>query len=294
MCADDAAELLAAEPVNLSFPEIAALGDILTEHLVGSAGVAQQDRLCVIDAVEIDLLDQEIVGLAGSPGFSEKNDIAVFDGHNGFNVEDTSRESSCLGDPSSLFKILQRVKTGQQADIVSLADQMLCQLVQSHSLLDALLRVLGKDAGPDRYVAAVDDPYIGEVLCRDQGALEGAGQPGGDCDHDGLIAFVAQLPVDPGESVGWSLAGLGEHIAGLQHPVKILLAEIDTVTVILLPERDRERHDGKLICIRRVGVNRRVCNDSNGHIYLHLKAQSALFFRKLFVDLSTFANHSAI
>ena len=266
MCADDAAELFAAEAVHFAFPEVTALFDIFAQHLIGGACVPQKDRLFIVDAAQADLFDQEIVCLFGTPRLAEKNNVSVLHGHNGLDVEHTAGEGSGTGNSSAFFQILQSVKARQQADFIPLAHKVLCQFIQPHSLIGALLGVFSQDAGADRNIAAVDNAHVGKILRSDQGALEGAGQSGGDSDHDRFLAGIAQLFENLGKGVRRRLACLGQHAAGLQHFVKVLLAESDTVAVISFPEGDRERNDGKSTGIRRVGVYCGICNNTNGHL----------------------------
>ena len=185
-----------------------------------------------------------LVGHLGTSCLANILHHAVLDGDDGLDVQHGAHHGGGCADAAAFAQVLQGVDAAIQADAA-------LHLVQALGDGGGIHAVGGQTDAVEQQQALADGGGHGvhhihlalKILGGDAGGLVGAGEPGGQGDDHGGVAVAGGLLHGLCPGGGGHLAGGGVLLlAGGQHFIEFLVAQIHGIGEFLLAEADGQGH----------------------------------------------------
>ena len=235
----------------MTFPQLAAILDVLAHQVIAQAGVAQEERHVEVDAASLlHLLDKQVVALLRTARLAEHRNGAVLDGDHGLDGQHAAGKGRRFGDAAALLQVLQRIEQRDQADAALRIVELGGYLGRRHALLRQTYRICRQGFLPDGHVRGINHVHAASPrLRRGKRALVRARQLRGQRDDHRLVGAAgigrAEHAFDNlRERERRHLAGTRKLVGLHQLLVKPVMGQVDAVQVLLIAERDGKRHNG--------------------------------------------------
>ena len=266
MGADDAADGSIAHLVNIAFPNVLAVLDVFQQHGIGQAGIAQhQGHAEVHTASLLDFLDQQVVAHLGASSLAQHIDFTIHNRQYRLDVQQRTGKGNRLGDSAALFQVFQRIHQGNDHNTALNFLQLFSDLLCFQTFVQQLQRIFHQDSTTDGYAAAVYHIDIFILCCSDHGALIGSGELGGQRDNHSSFPRFMGFFIFGFKSSGSCLAGGRMHIGLHQLFIESLMADGNTVHILLLAEMNGQRHNVHLLFDIGHKVRSGIHNNSGFH-----------------------------
>ena len=228
--------------------------------------------LTEVDAAGLgNQIPQLLVRSLGATGLTHVLHHTVLDGDDGLNVQHGAHHGGGGADAAALLQILQGIQTGVDADIVLDLVQALGDGGGIQTLVCQSDAVLEQQALADGGGHGIHHKDLAlEFLGGDAGGLVGAGELGGQGDDHGGVTIVDDLLHSLLPGGGSDLAGGGVLLlAGGQHFVELLVAQVHGIGEFLLAEADgqRDMNNGQLLAFTGQHVGCGINDELDSHIW---------------------------
>ena len=254
--------------LGVSSPQCRAVLDILLEHGVRKARIAQRQRHGKVDAARFfDLLVEQVTTVLGTARLAQLHDQAVLGGHHGLNVEQRAHSARSSRQATATHQVLQRLEQTDNHHTVAHGLDGRRDLGRATALVHQAQRILDQHALAQGDVVAI---YHEHVAARrlgkcGTGTLIGARKLSAHGNNHSLIAGITRLGNSLRKRVRVDLAGLGQLIALHEHLVKALVIDVDAIHVHIGAKGDGQRQNTQSGVLSRRHIARGIGNNTNGH-----------------------------
>ena len=96
--------------LGIILPEMLTVVNVFLQKFVTQTGIAQTEGLGEVHAVRFfNFTDEEVTAVFGTTGFSQHNDLTVYDCYHGLDGQSTPDECHSGGDTAPFFQVFQSV-----------------------------------------------------------------------------------------------------------------------------------------------------------------------------------------
>ena len=220
--------------LGVTSPQRSAVLDILLEHRVRKARVAERQRHRKVDAARLlNLLVQQVAAVLGAACLAQLHDQTVLRCHHGLHVEQRTHSTSRSRQATAANEVLKRLEQADDDNTVAHGLDSRRDLSRALALVHQTQRVLNQHALAQGNVIAIHHIHIAARRLGKCGAgtLVGARKLSAHGNNHGFVAGLTCFGNRLRKGVRVDLTGLGQLVALDQHLVKALVIDVDAIHV---------------------------------------------------------------
>ena len=252
----------------MASPQRRTILDILLEHRIRKARIAERQRHGKVDAARLfDLLVQQVATVLGTARLAQLHDQTVLGSHHGLYVEQRTHGAGRSRQATAAHQVLQRLEQADNHHAVAHGLNRRRDLGSATALVHQAQGILDQHALAQGDVVAVYHEHIA-ARCLGKcgtGTLIGAGKLSAHGNNHGLIAGFTNLGNRLRKRVRVDLAGLGQLIALHEHLVKALVIDVDAIHVHIGTKGDGQWQNSQCRVLRRQHIACGIGNNADGH-----------------------------
>ena len=147
--------------LGVTSPQCRAVLDILLEHRIRKARIAERQRHGKVDAARLfDLLVQQVAAVLGTARLAQLHDQTVLDSHHGLHVEQRAHGAGRSRQTTAAHQVLQRLEQADNHHTVAHGLDSRRDLRCTAALVHQAQRILDQDALAQGDVVAVYHEHV--------------------------------------------------------------------------------------------------------------------------------------
>ena len=253
--------------LDVIFPEVHGVADVLAEKGVGEAGEAHEGGQGEVDAARsCHLLGEEVAPVLRTARLAHQNDAAVLGGDDGLDCEHGADTRSDARDAAAATQVLEGVEKGDHVRVTLAALELVDYLTDALALVRKPEGKVHEDMLGRARGAGVDDAHpAAEGRGGGDGAFVGARELGRERDRYDVVARPHGLAKCLPKRIGGHLARHGEVVGLHEHLVEPLVREVDAVLVDDVTKGYSKRKDDESVSVGALVVRAGVADDADAH-----------------------------
>ena len=254
--------------LGVASPQCRAVLDILLEHRIRKARIAERQRHGKVDAACLfDLLVEQVTAVLGTARLAQLHDQTVLGSHDRLHVEQRAHSARRSRQAAAAHQVLQRLEQADDDHAVAHGLDSIRDLSRAAALVHQAQGILDQHALAQGNVIAIHHVHIaarGLGKCG-AGTLIGARKLSAHGNNHSLIAGLTRLGNRLRKRVRVDLAGLGQLIALHEHLVKALVIDVDAIHVHIGAKGDGQRQNMQSGVLSRRHIACGIGNNADGH-----------------------------